>query len=467
MPSPRSLCLALIASVASLWGALSLSAQSVSSPIPERWIYTPEYSQTLPPDDNWWQGFSDSTLDSLISEAVENNYNVAIAARRIAAAEAATASARAAFFPSLSASAGYSMSRQSGNLGAVSAPASSSRFMSLGLSAQWEIDLFGRISSQVKEQKAMTEVAKADYDATMVSLCASLASSYISLRMDQKRRDVIMAHLSAEERVLAIVKARYEAGLVSDLDMAQSETVYASAKSALPGINNSIASEINAIALLLGRYPAEIAPRLSADADIPAYNGIVATSIPGELLRRRPDIMAAERTIAARAAAFGVARKDFLPTLAINGSFGVEARDPDKLFKSRSVYYSVEPTLTWTIFDGFGRRAAVAGASADMEIAVDQYRQTILSATSEVENALSSLITSRQYVADLEEAVSAAKREVDLSLVQYRTGLTLFTPVAQALTSYLQFDDELVAARASESQAIISLYRALGGGFQQ
>lgn len=467
MPSLRSILLPAIASAAFACSPLVVRAQSAGSDTPEHWIYTPEHSQTLPPDDSWWSGFNDSTLDSLISEAVANNYNVAIAARRIAAAQAATAAARAAYYPSVSVNAGYVAGRQSGNLGRTSAPATSSRYMNLGLSAQWEADLFGRITSKVSEQKALTDVSKADYDATMVSLCSSLASAYLSLRMDQSRREVILAHLSAEERVLEIVKTRYDAGLVSDLDVAQSKTVYASSKSALPAIENAIASDINSIALLLGKYPAEVAPRLSEVADIPSYDGIVATSIPGELIRRRPDIVAAERTVAAQAAALGVARKDFLPTLTINGSFGFEARDPSDLFKSSSIYYSVEPTLSWTLFNGFGRRAAVAQARANMELAIDQYRQTVLSSVSEVENALSSLITARQYVVDLEEVVASAKREVDLSLVQYRTGLTLFTPVAQALTSYLQYDDELVEARAEESQAIISLYRALGGGFHE
>ncbi|MCM1028155.1 MAG: efflux transporter outer membrane subunit [Pseudoflavonifractor sp.] len=434
--------------------------------IPERWIYTPEYSQTIPPDDNWWRGFSDPLLDSLITEAVTNNYNVAIAAHRIAAAEAAVASARAAYFPSIGISAGYNLGQQSGNMSKVSTSAMKSRYMSLGLSAQWEIDLFGRITSQVKQEKALLEVSKADYDGAMVSLCASLASAYVSLRQDQQREAVLMTHLETEEKVVNIVKSRYEASLVSDLDMAQSETVYGAAKASLPSIRNSIASEINAIALLLGCYPAEVEARLSRPAYVPAYAGIVATSVPAELLRRRPDIVAAERTVAAQAAALGVARKEFLPMLEIRGAFGFDAREPSKLFKKQSITYSVEPTLSWTIFEGFGRKAAVAEANASMEVAIDQYRQTILSATSEVENALSTYINAKAYVAELEKVVASAQREVDLSLVQYRTGLTLFTPVAQALTSYLQYDDELVSARASESQAIITLYRALGGGFR-
>lgn len=433
--------------------------------MPGRWLYTPEHSQTLPPDDAWWQGFGDPMLDSLISEAVNNNYNVAIAADRIRAAEAAISSAKAGYYPTVGLSAGYTLARQSGNLTKVSGEAMKSHYMSLGANASWEIDLFGRITASVREQKELRNVARADYDGTMVSLCASLATAYVNLRAAQTQQQVAEAHLKSQKRVLEIAEERHEAALVSGLDVAQATTVYGSTKAVLPGIRSTIASSINAIALLLGRFPAEVSDMLSRPAPMPTYNGLVATSIPAELLRRRPDIVAAERTIAARAAALGVAKKEFLPTLAIQGSFGVESRDADRLFKNRSITYSVAPTLTWTVFDGFGRRAAVEGARVENEIAVDNYNQTVLSAATEVENALSAYINARDYVADLTDVVTSAQKEVNLSLEQYKTGLTIFTPVAQALTTFLQYDDELVAARASEAKALIDLYRALGGGY--
>ena len=433
--------------------------------IPERWIFTPAHSQTLPPDDEWWHGFNDPMLDSLISEAVDRNYNVAIAARRIDAANAAIMSARSSYFPMVGVSASYDLSRRSGNLTAVPGPAVNSRALNLGVNASWEIDLFGRVASSVKEKKALSGVARADYDAVMVSLCSSLASAYMDLRASQAQEAVVMSHLDNQNEVLRITQERYKASLVSGLDVAQANTVYGSTLASLPSIRTSIASSINAIALLLGRFPAEVDSLLSRPAPVPVYSHIVSTAVPAELLRRRPDIISAERTLAAQAAALGVARKEFMPTLSIQGSFGVEARDPDNLFQKRSITYSVVPTLSWTVFDGFGRRAAVQEARAQLEIALDSYHQTVLSATSEVENALSSYINAIDYVAQLEKVVDSAREEVNLSLAQYRSGLTLFTPVAQAQITYLQYDDELVAARASESRALIDLYRALGGGY--
>lgn len=459
-------CVGLTIALTVLATAASTSqAASPEQDMPGRWLYTPEHSQTLPPEDDWWHGFGDTMLDSLISEAVSNNYNVAIATSRIQAAEAAILSAKAGYYPTVGLSAGYTLARQSGNLTKTSGEAMKSHYMSLGANASWEIDLFGRITASVKEQKELRNVARADYEGTMVSLCASLATNYITLRAAQTQEQVAKAHLKTQKRVLEIAQERHEAALVSGLDVAQATTVYESTKAVLPGIRSTIASSINAIALLLGRFPAEVSEMLSRPAPMPAYSGLVATSIPAELLRRRPDIVAAERTVAARAAALGVAKKDFLPTLAIQGSFGVESRDADRLFKNQSITYSVAPTLTWTVFDGFGRRAAVEAARAENEIAIETYNQTVLSATTEVENALSAYINARDYVADLTKVVASAKKEVDLSLEQYKTGLTLFTPVAQALTTFLQYDDELVAAKASEAKSLIDLYRALGGGY--
>lgn len=433
--------------------------------MPQRWIYSPEHSQILPPDDDWWRGFNDPMLDSLISEAVDRNYNVAIAARRIDAARAAVASARSAYFPTIGVSAAYDLDRSSGNMGKVSSPAVNSHGMSLGVNASWEVDVFGRIYSSVKGKKELANVARADYDGAMVSLCAQLATAYVQLRSAQAQEAVIMDHLESQKEVLRITEERYKATLVSGLDVAQATTIYRSTLASLPAIHTTIASSINAIALLLGRYPAEVEATLSVARQVPVYKSIVSTSVPAELLRRRPDVVAAERTIAAQAAALGVAKKDFLPSLSISGSFGVGARDADRLFEKRSMTYSVTPTLSWTLFDGLGRRAAVEAARAELEIAMDTYNQTILSATSEVENALSSYINAVTYVEELRGVVESAREEVSLSLAQYRSGLTLFTPVAQAQITYLQYDAELVTACASESSALIDLYRALGGGY--
>lgn len=396
----------------------------------------------------------DPLLDSLIAEAVESNYDIAIAARRIRAAEAAVASARAAYFPNIGLSAGYGLTRED---------AMTRRAWSLGANASWEIDLFGRVTAAVREQRELRNVARAEADGAMVSVVASLASAYIQMRAAQAQTIVAQAHLAEQDTVVRIAEARHRAQLVSGLDVAQATTLRAATNASIPALVHTALTSANAIAILLGREPGEVAPRLLDGRIHSEASMIVPDTIPADRLRSRPDVIAAERTVEARAAALGVSKKEFLPILALRGSFAFEAPHLNGLFHKNSVTYSVEPTLTWTLFDGLGRRAAVAAARAEMETAIAQYQQTLLTASSEVANALSAYSTARRQVADLEATVASARREVRLSLDQYRSGLTLFTPVAQAMSGYLQYDQQLVQARAAQATAIADLYRALGG----
>ena len=188
------------------------------------------------------------------------------------------------------------------------------------------------------------------------------------------------------------------------------------------------------------------------------------TVVPAELLRRRPDIIEAERTLAEQAAALGVSKKEFLPRLSIEGSVGFAAHDADELFKGHSMTYSVAPTLSWTLFDGFGRRAAVATAREQMNIASTQYEQTVLAAVTDVENALATYINATQLVDDLREVVNSAATFMGDAVEQYRSGLTNFTPVADAQISFLQYANNLIQARAQRLTSIIELYKAQGGG---
>ncbi|MBD5308682.1 MAG: efflux transporter outer membrane subunit [Bacteroides sp.] len=435
-----------------------------ASTIPGRWMYVPEKVQNLPPEDDWWKGFGDQLLDSLIGIAVERNHDLSIALRRVEIARRGVETARAGYYPTLNLSAGWNTQRTSGAMTRNVGPATTSSYMTAGASASWEIDVFGRVTAKVKQAKAGVGVSRADYAATMVTVCGDIASAYIRLRMYQAELALTREHLAKQERVLNIVKARHEAGLVSELDEAQAATVYGSTKAQLPTILNGITGEINTIATLLGMYPAEAANFLNPTGPLPAYNGEIRTVVPAELLRRRPDIIEAERTLAEQAAALGVSKKEFLPRLSIEGSVGFAAHDADELFKGHSMTYSVAPTLSWTLFDGFGRRAAVATAREQMNIASTQYEQTVLAAVTDVENALATYINATQLVDDLREVVNSAATFMGDAVEQYRSGLTNFTPVADAQISFLQYANNLIQARAQRLTSIIELYKAQGGG---
>lgn len=428
----------------------------VPDSLPANWLYTPDQVAEMPDQDPWWTDFGDALLDSLIVEALSNNYSLDVAQQRMAMAREAVNAARASWYPTLGVTGSWSAARSAG---------ASANAWSVGASMSWEIDLFGRTYATVKGKKALEQASRADYVGTMVSLSAQLATAYINLRMYQTELFVQQEHLVEQQRVLNIVNSRYEATLVSGLDVAQSESVYNTTLAGISPLRQSVDQTMTAIALLVGVIPAEIVPRLMRDAGLPPKAPHPRAYIPAELIRRRPDVVAAERTVAGYAAQLGVAKRDFLPMLTVQGSFGTTARNGSDLFRDRTMTYSVTPTLSWTLFDGFGRRAALQSAREQMQMGIDNYNQTMLTAITEVENAMTAYTNSRTYVRDLQKAVDAAGRTVTLSLEEYTSGLTNYTTVANAQITYLQQATALVEARAQASISVIDLYRSLGGGW--
>ncbi|MCM1138512.1 MAG: efflux transporter outer membrane subunit [Muribaculum sp.] len=435
----------------------------LEQPMPERWTYTPEVSDIMPNEDAWWKSFNDPLLDSLITVGVENNYNIRMAMSRIEMARQVVGQVRAGYFPSISINAGYTKSRISGATSGKDAPASNSSYFSLGADVSWEIDLFGRITAQVKEKKASVEVSKADYMASMVSITADIASYYMELRTLQAELTVAEEHLKSQQQVLNIAEARHEAGLVSKLDVAQAKTVFYSTEAALPALKANIRTTINAIAILLGTYPDKLYGTLGVVRPQPRHKVLISTGIPIELLRRRPDIIVAEKELAVYAAQLGIAKKDFLPALSLNGSIGVSSHRMDDMFKKNSFEYTIAPTLSWTLFDGLSRRYAVAEARTQMEIGIEDYNLTVITAVQEVDNAISSYNSAVETIEIDRKVFEQSQEEFNLSLEQYKEGLSAFTNVVDAQISWLNYANSLVEAKGNALASLIQLYQALGG----
>lgn len=449
--------------------ALPLKALSeeTHTSLPQRWQYSGEYTQQLPCDDSWWQKFNDQTLDSLISMAVNNNYNIVAALHRIEAARQSITQARAAYYPTVGLQGGWTKSRSAGAIAGKDVPSSNTSYFNLGANASWEIDVFGRIRAKVKQSKAQYQATRAEYAGTMVSLCSDLASYYIKLRMLQQELFVINEHIQIQDSVLSIVNARYEAGLNSKLDVAQARTIYYSTLASVPGLESQIQTTINAIALLLGDNSPQIKTMLKVATPMPDYAQIISTGVPAELLRRRPDVVQAECAVAESAAALGIAKKDFLPTLAINGSIGTAAHRAGDLFSKNSFEYSIAPSLSWTVFDGFSRRSAVIQARELMEANIANYNNVMLTAYEEVNNAVINYVYALKNIDYLTQVVKEAEESLRLSVDLYRGGLTSFTNVADAEISFLQYADNLVTARGAALTALVNVYDALGGGWNQ
>lgn len=447
----------LLAAAATIPALAADSDGLLRSPVPDHWSYTPAAEQTLPTADRWWSDFHDPTLDSLIALGETNNYNLAMAERRVAIARQAVRSARAGWMPTIGATAGWSRAKELGT-----PPAGA---WSLGLQASWEVDVFGKVYSRVKQQNALLEGTRAEYTAAMISLCSEIASTYFNLRTAQAQQVVARQHIASQDSVAGKAQARFDAGLASKLDVAQALSVLYSTEASLPSLDTEIATYTNAIATLCGVYPSEIEPLLAPRTAMqPDCSRLVAAGVPAELLRRRPDIIEAESTVAAAAAALGVSKKDYLPSLAITGAIGTSAVKAGDLFGKGSMTWSVAPTLSWTIFDGLAREASIASARETLESDIDNYNAVVLNAVQEVENALTTYTNDMKQISILEKVVEQSRISVDLSVEQYTQGLAPFTNVMNAQLDYLQYANSLLSARGSALVALANLYRALGGG---
>lgn len=433
--------------------------------LPVAWEYNQQYFQTTPSDDPWWDGFNDPVLTDLIHRAVANNYNVLVAQQRIEAARQMWRQSKAAYWPTLGVSAGWTKSQQSGRLMKDRTPVEKTDYFSLGLSLNWEIDVFGRVTAQAKAEKANWQASIADYDATLVSLCSNVAKAYFQLRMAQAQIGVAKANLATQDTLLSIAQTRYDCGLVAQVDVVQAQMVVAQTQSTLPPLKATVATSINELAVLLGVYPDKIAD-LITPKPLPKTPPMTVYADPRELLRRRPDIVAAERQIAQQAALLGVAKKDFLPALALQASVGTASHDLRHLFGSGSLTYSIAPTLTWTVFDGFARNARVAEARANLEAEIDTYNNSVITAVQEVNNAMIDFQAVSDRLAIERQLLKYSLRELDLQTDRYRQGLNDYYDVAQALLNVLEYQNNVTQLEASELTGAVGIYTALGGGWE-
>lgn len=438
-----------------------------SDSLPQHWTYVPEALQEIPggPTDAWWKQFSDPVLDSLIVLGVERNYDLRIAARRREIARATMNQAKAAWYPTLSANFGWTHEQPSGATGSgtpQSAPAES--FFNAGLSASWEIDIFGKIATGVKGKKAQYRASRAEYAAAMVSMTAQIAATYFTLRQQQRLLQVALAHSESQMKIVKIAEARYEATLASKLDVAQAWQTYYSTIASIPPLESAIHASINSIGILVGEFPAEAGAMLQGGGPLPNWTPALPAGVPADLLRRRPDIVAAEQQLAAAAAAVGVSKKDFLPVLTIEGTIGTSARRIDNLFGKHSFTWSVAPTLSWTLFDGFARKYSLVAAREEMQLAIDSYNLAVMNAVGETDNALSKYSAALKHIDAIQNLCVENEEALQLAIRRYKDSLSPMSDVVNAQLNALSGESDLVQAQASALSSLVTLYEALGGG---
>lgn len=412
----------------------------------------------------WWNAFGDALLDSLVEKGLEVNYDVAAAVNSVNMARAAVGSASAAYYPTVGIDAGWQRTGISGVAAAGEhSPASSTSAFSAAASLSWEIDVFGKITRQVRARKADVRVSRAEYEGVRLSVAAEIVADYIAMRMNQELLAVAEEHSESQDRVLHMVESRFEAGLASKLDVAQARTVYYSTRAQIPLLRAQIESYITALGELLACSPEELPAAVREPGKMVDFIQAIPADVPMDIVRQRPDVAQAEATVDAAAARLGVAKSSYLPSLSLQASVGTEAHRLGDLFTRPSLTYSVAPTLSWTVFDGLGRKFATESAREQMRADVAAYNQTVLSAAGEVRNAITSYNSATEYIGTLETVIEQCREARRLSVDLYMEGLTAFSNVVDAQINFLTYQSTAVQARGRAATALVTLRRAIGG----
>lgn len=440
-------------------------SEYLAEPLPHKWSDGEFFDQTLPPDDEWWRNFEDPVLDSLISVASVNSYSVLAAMENIRKARAAWRVAQSRMLPSLDLNLGWQRTRASGNIATTMYRETWDGYYSAAVSMQWQADIFGSIYMRSKAQKMLFMATEEEYRAVMVTLIANIATTYFSLRQSLAEMQVLRWNVESQREIMQIVTSRYDSGLASKLDVAQSRSVYYSTMAQIPAMQATIESYRNSMAVLLGVYPQQLEGWLDEGFALPEYIEPVKVGIPVELLRRRPDIRAAEKQVEANAALLGATRRDWFPEVYLTGSIGFASAALKELPRSRSLTWEIAPSITWNIFSGGESLNATREARATLDQSIASFNVTMLNAVQEVENAMSQYTSSVAQITSLREAVNQNRETLTLSLELYKQGLTEFQNVLDAQRSLLSYQNYLVQARGSSLIYLVQLYEALGGGW--
>lgn len=477
-----------------------------------------------PTDARWWALLGDPMLNDLVDRAIESNLELQIAEARVIEARALRRVTASQFWPQADTNGGYSYrggsrnatpqpegpsfkeqvaagainrlgaaagqaltggaaaggdivgtaagtavqaaaNRYAQNLTAVSISRDQNLFQA-GFDASWEIDIFGGVRRSIEAAEANIEATEESLYDVLTTLISEVARNYVEARTYQKRLAIARKNIAAQEESLELTRVRFQAGLTSELDVAQAAAQLATTSSHVPALESLWAQAVHRLSVLLGREPGELYAELERVEPIPASPPQVPVGLPSELLRRRPDIRQSERNLAVATANIGVAVADLYPRFSILGSLGTQTHDMQYFLDRNSFVWSVGPSFQWPIFTAGRIRGNIAVQEARQQQAFVQYHAAILFALEEVENSLAAYRQEQIRYEHLEQAVNANERAVELANERYVKGLTDFLRVLESQRSLYVTEDQLVQSEADVVSYYIALNKALGGGWQ-
>jgi NodT family efflux transporter outer membrane factor (OMF) lipoprotein len=442
---------------------------------------TPSMASAQPAAEAWWESFRDPELTALIQKAAAANLDLKESALRIAEARAQRSITAAAEQPTLSGNASYTNTRFSettaqgslfSSLGStnglpIHVPAFPNPYnqYQVGFDASWEPDLFGGVRRSVEAAEADTQASEEDARDALVSLEAELARDYIDLRSAQAQLEITQRNLATQQETRAIAEQRYRSGLGTAVDISNATAQVRNTESQSPPFNRTVASDINQLSQLLAREPGALTNELETAKPVPPVPAEVPIGLPGDLIRRRPDIRAAEARLHAATAREGVAVAALFPSVTFDMPFGAQSETLPHLAEWASRFYSIGPSLNLPIFEGGKLRANIKLADLQEKEAAVDYARIVLNAVHEVENALVAYGAEQRRRDSLGATLAQNRDARTLAEQRYRSGVTAFLDVLDAERSEQQTELALAVSNAAVSTDRVALYKALGGGW--
>jgi NodT family efflux transporter outer membrane factor (OMF) lipoprotein len=460
----------------------------------------------------WWKTFGDPTLDSLIDRAAKSNQDARIAESRIREARAALNVTETGLWPQLNASGAYSRVQDqktgagdsdsstvtvsgdgvtvtranqspsgatlstSRTIGAQSASSLSytpgqgkqdrqNNLFQTGLDASWELDLFGGVKRSVEASKADLAAVEESLRDVQVTLAAEVALNYFNLRANQNILDIVNKNIGIQRESLDLVRARFQAGLTTELDVKNAEAQLASSQAALPSVETGAKQSIHRLGVLLGGRPGMLQDELAPTSPLPKVPPSVPVGLPSDLLRRRPDIRRAERNLAAATARIGVATADLFPRISLTSAIARRNSDFGGLTAGTGQFWSIGPSISWPVFDAGRIRANIRIQNERQEQALAAYEKAVNASFEDVENAIVAFAKEQNQFDSLSQAVDANSHALELATEQYSKGLINYIGVLDVQRSLFSSERQRTQSEAAIIADLVSLYKALGGGW--
>lgn len=428
-------------------------------------------------NERWWKTFNDPVLNKLIDLAYQQNLSLQIAGLRIMEARAELGIAIGQQYPQTQEAFGSIMATGL-SMNAPNSAGIDSKFTNyqLGFDATWELDFWGKYRRNVEAAAANLLATTADYDNALVSLTAEVARTYAVIRTFEVTIELTLENIKLQEDGLRITESRFRNGVVTDLDVTQAKTLLESTKATIPQLQAGLKQSQNALSTLLGKPTGNIQTLLNGHKGVPIAPSEVAVSVPTELLRRRPDIHSAELAAAAQCPRIGIAKADLYPSFSLFGQIGFQTSSNggsqsnnasfNNIFENNSLFFSYGPSFNWPIFN-YGRiKNNVRVQDARFQQLLVNYQNTVLKAEQEVEDSLIGFLKAQEATLHEQKSVDAAKRSVNIAMVQYREGVVDYQRVLDTQREQLQEELRLVDSESSIATNLIALYKALGGGWE-